>query len=392
MAKVEAPVSREGIGLCLSGGGFRATLFHVGALWRLNELGYLKKLDRISSVSGGSITAGWLGKCWGELRFDKKGVSQNFIDVFVAPLREFAARKLDLWLVLTGLLNPFSSIGESLVESYRKYLFGGMTLQDLPDAPEFVITASNAQTGALFRFSRKAAADYKIGEIKNPKIELAIAVAASSAFPPFFSPVMLNLGDKAFSPNKRLPLQKPPYTTRVFLMDGGVYDNLGLEPVIKKYDTVLISDAGGAFELEPRPKHFWGFQAYRALMIMDNQVRSLRKRDIIDSFKSRTAMLDYMRKHKLSKDETLLKRVSRNGTYWGTFTNIADYDLKTALPCPHASTLKLARLTTRLWQFPNETQERLINWGYAVCDAAMRKHIDPRLPNNAEFPYKGGVG
>lgn len=392
MAKVTTVNEKKGIGLCLSGGGFRATLFHVGALWRLNELGYLKKLDRVSSVSGGSITAGWLGKCWGDLQFDKKGIARNFVDVFAAPLREFAGRKLDLWIILSGLLNPFSSVGESLVESYRKHLFGGMTLQDLPETPEFVITASNAQTGALFRFSRKAAADYKIGEIKNPKIDLAIAVAASSAFPPFFSPVMLNLGDKAFSPDKRLPLQKPPYTTKVFLMDGGVYDNLGLEPVIKRFDTVLISDAGGAFEPEPAPKHFWGFQAYRAMMMMDNQVRALRKRDTIDLFKSRSTLTDYMRKHKLPKDETILERVSRKGTYWGTFTNIADYDLKTALPCPHASTLKLANLPTRLWQFPNETQERLINWGYAVCDAAMRRHIDPKLPDNAKFPYKGGVG
>src|SRR5437867_10449977 len=46
---------RPGIGLALSGGGFRATLFHCGALWRLNELGYLQKLARVSSVSGGSI-------------------------------------------------------------------------------------------------------------------------------------------------------------------------------------------------------------------------------------------------------------------------------------------------------------------------------------------------
>ena len=51
---------QPGIGLAFSGGGFRATLFHLGSLWRLNELGYLPKLDRISSVSGGSITAGRL--------------------------------------------------------------------------------------------------------------------------------------------------------------------------------------------------------------------------------------------------------------------------------------------------------------------------------------------
>jgi NTE family protein len=57
----EAKQPRPGIALCLSGGGYRAMVFHLGALWRLNEVGLLKKLDRISSVSGGSITAGMLG-------------------------------------------------------------------------------------------------------------------------------------------------------------------------------------------------------------------------------------------------------------------------------------------------------------------------------------------
>src|SRR5690348_18283259 len=56
-----------GIALCLSGGGYRAMLFHVGCLWRLNQLGMLARLDRISSVSGGSITSGVLGMNWREL-------------------------------------------------------------------------------------------------------------------------------------------------------------------------------------------------------------------------------------------------------------------------------------------------------------------------------------
>jgi NTE family protein len=47
-------------GLAVSGGGFRATLFHLGSIAGLNELGYLKRLDRISSVSGGSITTSLL--------------------------------------------------------------------------------------------------------------------------------------------------------------------------------------------------------------------------------------------------------------------------------------------------------------------------------------------
>src|SRR6266699_6318861 len=68
----------DGLALCLSGGGYRAMLFHLGALWRLNELGYLPRLARISSVSGGSITAGVLGLHWSKLGFDATGVAKNF--------------------------------------------------------------------------------------------------------------------------------------------------------------------------------------------------------------------------------------------------------------------------------------------------------------------------
>ena len=50
----------DGVGLCLSGGGYRAMLFHVGVVWRLHDAGWLERLDRVSSVSGGSITAGAL--------------------------------------------------------------------------------------------------------------------------------------------------------------------------------------------------------------------------------------------------------------------------------------------------------------------------------------------
>src|SRR5688572_7117030 len=66
-----------GIALCLSGGGYRAMIFHLGALWRLNQLGFLKKLSRISSVSGGSITAGVLALAWKQLNFDERGVAAN---------------------------------------------------------------------------------------------------------------------------------------------------------------------------------------------------------------------------------------------------------------------------------------------------------------------------
>ena len=78
---------RAGTALCMSGGGYRAMVFHLGALWRLNELGWLPRLDRVSSVSGGSITAGQLALEWPRLAFDERGVAANFHARVVDPAR-----------------------------------------------------------------------------------------------------------------------------------------------------------------------------------------------------------------------------------------------------------------------------------------------------------------
>jgi NTE family protein len=112
---------QKGIGLCLSGGGYRAMLFHLGALWRLNELGYLPKLARVSSVSGGSITAGVLGMNWKRLRFGSKtGVSPNFTEVVVGPIRRLASVTIDQWAVIGGIVTLGSTISDKvLTDTWR---------------------------------------------------------------------------------------------------------------------------------------------------------------------------------------------------------------------------------------------------------------------------------
>lgn len=180
----------EGIGLCLSGGGYRAMIFHLGALWRLNELRYLKRISRISSVSGGSITAAVLGVNWQRLDFDNNGVSQHFVKLCVNPIRKMADTTIDLPAIIGGILGP-GSINKRVTHAYRKYLFGTMTLQDLPndtDGPRFIINATNVQSGVLCRFSKPYIWDYRVGRIDAPKLQIAEAVAVSSAFPPVLSP------------------------------------------------------------------------------------------------------------------------------------------------------------------------------------------------------------
>ena len=121
-----------GIGLCLSGGGYRAMLFHLGSLWRLNDAGALRRLDRISSVSGGSITAATLGLRWRELDWDPRGRAGNFERVVVAAVRGMAGETIDVSSVLEGVFS-FDTVGERVADAYREHLFGDATLQALPD-------------------------------------------------------------------------------------------------------------------------------------------------------------------------------------------------------------------------------------------------------------------
>jgi NTE family protein len=365
---------QPGMALCLSGGGYRAMIFHLGAIWRLNEAGLLRKLKRISSVSGGSITSGMLGLKWKKLTFDAKDVAANLMDEVITPVLNLASHTLDVFSIVEGILSPFKSISEEVADGYRSHLFGHATLQDLPsdnEGPRFVINSTNIQTKSLWRFSKPFMGDWRVGLIKNPKLDLAVAVGASSAFPPVLSPVELKLHQEDFDPatTKATQLFKPPFTTDVILADGGVYDNLGLETAWKNYQTILVSDGGNITPEEPQPHKDWARHSYRILMLLYSQVGSLRKRWVIGSFENKL----------------------RFGTYWGITTNIKNYGLADSLPCPFDHTTALAGTPTRLAAVGDVLKQRLVNWGYAVCDAALRKHVDTKIAPPKGFPYPVGV-
>lgn len=353
-----------GTGLCLSGGGYRAMLFHLGVLWRLYELEMLAGITRISSVSGGSITAAVLGLKWNRLSFDPTNILTDFVPQVVNPIRALAEETIDIDSVLLGAFLP-GTISDRIVKAYEKHLFGDATLQDLPDNPRFVINATNVQSGALWRFMKPYMRDYRVGEVKAPRIKLSVAVAASSAFPPVLSPMEMKLDPDSFSPGSGTDLQHKPFTSNVILSDGGVYDNLGIETVWKKFETVLVSDAGGRLQAEEEPKTDWARHTYRVLSLIDNQVRSLRKRQVISAFKTQ----------------------DRKGAYWGIRTDIRNYEVGQRLDCPHDRTMDLASTPTRLKRLDDTLQERLINWGYAVCDAGIRSHVNKAAPPPSDFPY-----
>jgi NTE family protein len=369
--------SENAAALSLSGGGYRAMVFHVGALWRLNEVGLLGRLKRISSVSGGSITAGVVALCWKDLEFEA-GVAKGF-DVVVSKIRQMSETTVDVGAVIGGILFP-GTISERVAEAYDDVLYKGVTLRNLPDdsggeVPRFVFNATNVQTSVLWRFSRPYMGDYRVGLIRDPDIPLCKAIAASSAFPPILSPVSLEIQQPVVA-TEGADLSRPPFTKIAVLSDGGVYDNLGLETV-KGFRTLLVSDAGQKIAPEEDPHHDWARHAIRILDTVDNQVRSLRKRHLIESY----------------------KRGDHTGTYWGIRTNFADYGLADdPLNCLHRNPTPLAEIPTRLEKMPRAQHDKLVNWGYAVCDAALRAHIGDalqaklgiRITPPTGFPFPGG--
>jgi NTE family protein len=355
-----------GLALCLSGGGYRAMVFHVGVLWRLNEVGILHKLDRISSVSGGSITAGVLAKNWKQLTWDPQQVATNFDEQLVIQVRQMSKTGVDVKAVLEGLLPFGDSAADRVAAAYRKHLFGDTSLQQLPDTPRFVFNSTNLESGVLLRFSKPYLADYRVGRIMNPDLPLAVAVAASSAFPPVLSPCTLHLKGQIWTDERGNELTEPGFRDEIKVTDGGVYDNLGLETAWKRYRSIIVSDAGGQVADDADPPTDPLRQTARVLDLIHNQALALRKRQVIGSFKTGL----------------------RQGMYIGIRSQVAKYS-GAVLPADPDRTRELAELKTRLAPMSNADQERLINWGYIICDAGLRTHMSGELtdPTKTGLPY-----
>jgi NTE family protein len=350
-------------GLALSGGGFRATLFHLGALWRLNELGWLRRLDIITSVSGGSIINGVLATRWSSLAWTPLPgggeTATDFEDKIAKPIREFCTKSIDVSSVIIGGLSPFSTIADQVAHAYDKHLYDGATLQSLPppvsgQAPRFLFYASSLQTGSSVRMDRRRFADYKLGEIPSPNLPLARVVGASSAFPPVLSPVYFDFDPAQWQPLPGAYLYpNVELRKRVALTDGGVYDNLGLEAIYDRCDTVLVSDASAPFDIVNEATGDPLSQMTRVNAVMMEQTRALRRRAVVNEFTTGR----------------------RGGAFWGIGTRIADYGLPNTVAKDSPLTASLELIRTRLNQISAEEQGHLINWGYALADAAMRCRV-----------------
>ncbi|MGO7210353.1 patatin-like phospholipase family protein [Rhizobium ruizarguesonis] len=379
---------RYQLGLCLSGGGYRAMLFHAGSLARLNEAGLLAKLDMISSVSGGSIASGLLAYMWPRLVFENE-VAVNLKTEYLDRILAFSQLFADGASFLKGVFNPFSSAAEEAAKLYERHLFDGKSpsLSDLPKSPWFVFCSSNLSTGSLFRMSNRYIADYRIGVSFHPTLSLATAVAASAAFPPVLSPLRLDLSQFSWKREKLDDtVGEPVAPGRAILSDGGVYDNHGIEPALKRCDCLLVSDAGAPWRSSTRG--YWNYlsQLKRVLDTTDNQVRSLRRRDLIGGFKA-AKQADMLGLDDLAKSAL---RARTRGVYWSIDSKDAELKPYASYTLPPSSVVP-SEVGTYLHFLGAKETEHLTNWGHYVCDAMLNRFYQPPLAPSLGPPLVAGI-
>ena len=344
---------RRGIGICLSGGGYRAALFHAGALRRLAELGVLSnpKLRTISSVSGGSIAAAFLASAFSwPLRGEPSKAEWNCR--FARPLHALTRQNIRTGAFVRGLFPRVSSVRE-LAKRYEQAMDVSSPLSGLPNL--FVICATDLAFGVNWEFRANEMGDYQVGYIRPPdNWSIGLSVASSSCFPPVFQPleVPFNLGEwqngkaQKESRNKWLAAMKD-----LRLTDGGVYDNMGLEPVWKDHASVLVSDAGGIFDFQADKNFIWRVKRYQS--IQEQQTRALRKRWLIARFKQ--GLMD--------------------GAYWSTSSARSRYDDSDSFG--YAKTLArevISEIRTDLDKFSEAEAAILENHGYLLADIAVLTH------------------
>lgn len=270
------------IGLCLSGGGFRASFFGLGAVRYLAEAGLLEAVEAVSAVSGGSLTAAVLADHWPALR--SRGFAPEAVtELVAAPFAKCVSRHnlrnrgVGRWLVTRPL--PGHRFGSARGQVLAKQLLSAQKLGDLPPDLQVVLTSTDLASGRAFRVSQAFLGSWDFSYTKTPKdLPLSTALAASTAVPVIFPPVRIA--------TEGLGLAGAP--AQLSLVDGGVYDNLGLEwfqgwdrgrpPEARECDYIIVLDSSSPLVLDPRRDFSWRRSVFRSQAAQYNQSRMSRIR------------------------------------------------------------------------------------------------------------------
>ncbi|SMQ78450.1 Patatin-like phospholipase [Bacillus sp. OV166] len=292
------------LGLALSGGGFRASFFHIGVLARLADLGLLRHVEVLSTVSGGSIIGALYYLHVKKLLEEKEDMRitdedyQNIIGKIEVDFLQAVQRNLRFRTFLNPLKNLKMSLAnysrsDYIGELYDKFLFRNVLdpknivpikMKDLKirplgeglsfhpsvgnktrkaKVPILLMNATVLNDGHNWRFSAEYMGESTIDEpdetidknfrlkrtelyeniYKHGDFPLGVAVAASACLPGVFAPLAISdLYDDGI---------------RVQLVDGGTHDNQGIVGLLDKKlkcTHFIISDASGQMNDEKEPQ------------------------------------------------------------------------------------------------------------------------------------------
>jgi len=297
MSEIKFIRTDQRIALALSGGGYRAAAFHAGVLKWLAESGWLEQVTAISTVSGGSLFAGLVfaqnGNTWPS--------SSEFLENGYPLIRRVLAHNSLEFEALKQMINPlnwrfmFSRANLVAISLEKKWKIDAR-LKDLPSNPVWSINGTTAENGRRFRFKGITLGDYETGYANGEDLRLATALAVSAAFPGGIGPLRLDAVDyewkrrESWDSKERPEPTEPPFPF-LHLYDGGLYDNLGMEPlfdpgrgVIKSNagaDFLVVSDAGAPFQRQSIPGPFHPKRLIRTMNIVMDQARALRVRSFV---------------------------------------------------------------------------------------------------------------
>lgn len=352
------------IGLALSGGGFRATLHHLGLVRYLRDAGILPHVKDIAAVSGGSILAAHLVLNWDRYTGDDAAFAEAAAEIvrFVQfDVRNRIVRRMPLVFPvrlvarLVGSETRRLAPNALLEDYYRDFLYGDRRLFELPERPGLHILSTNVSDGTLATFNRRGLHILRrdhgpddadpFQHVPGGMMTVAKAVGASSAFPGFFPPVRLTAAD--------LGVNDGQFPGESFT-DGGVYDNLGtrafswLQQVRDEdYDRVLVSDAGKPFQILAHGSLGFVAQSIRATDILWDRVWQLERENFGD----------------------------QNGFFFAAITRIVD-----PAEDPHALhpvvQAQVASLRTDLDRFSDLEVAAIVRHGYEVARATHRQIAD----------------
>ena len=295
-----------------------------------------------------------LARAWPSLAFEN-GSARNFEDVVARPILRFSRLPLDLPIVALGVV-PGINPAHVLAATLDRLLFSGQTLADHPDAPRFTFNAAHVATGTSWRFSKPYMGTYRVGLIRNPTVRVADAVAASAAFPPIVSPFVLRTSPEAFVQTPGADLYtRTELRERALLLDGGAYDNLGVQTLSERVETLLVSDGGGNLGIDTGRWKFAlrSIQLRRVLDMSVEQGRDLRRSALVRRARAREFTL----------------------ALWRTTSDPTGFTARTPFTVSEGWRAYLSTRKTRMWTPGAIARDALVDWGYLASDLALRSYV-----------------